>query len=75
MYIPFRNLLGAIREQFSAWRAIKVETPFFQVCRGLNGGRPKGANDGDDCLADYQGIVIPFPILWGPGWWAPGGRQ
>ena len=50
---PFRKLLGAIKEPFSAWRAIKVETSFFQVSRDLNGGRPKGANDGDDCLADH----------------------
>ena len=53
----------------------KLERNVIQVCRSLNGGRPKGANDGDDGLADYQGRVIPFPILAGPEWWAPGGRQ
>ena len=53
----------------------KLEGNVIQVCWGLNGGRPKGANDCDDCLADYQGRVIPFPILAGPEWWAPGGRQ
>ena len=53
----------------------KLERNVIQVCRSLNGGRPKGANDGDDGLADVQGRVIPFPILAGPEWWAPGGRQ
>ena len=53
----------------------KLERSIIQVCRGLYGGRPMGANDCDDCLVDYQGRVIPFPILAGPEWWAPGGRQ
>ena len=52
----------------------KMKRNVIQVCQGLNGGRPKGANDCDDCLVD-SGRVIPFPILAGPEWWAPGGRQ
>ena len=68
------NRISNIRET-SQKLLTKLERNVIQVCRGLNGGRPKGANDGDDGLADYQGRVIPFPILAGPEWWAPGGRQ
>ena len=68
------NRISNIREASQKLLA-KLERNVIQVCRSLNGGRPKGANDGDDGLANYQGRVIPFPILAGPEWWAPGGRQ
>ena len=68
------NRISNIRET-SQKLLTKLERNVIQVCRSLNGGRPKGANDCDDCFADYQGRVIPFPILAGPEWWAPWGRQ